>query len=91
MTDSLKFDQEKINKLIEAIQKVAEAIVDVFQKIMEALGSIFNTFWEALKGFLKQTNPKLFRLAYYHPKQRVRKKNRARLFKMLRRCIKYDE
>lgn len=86
---ALQFDQEKIDKCIEAIQKVAEAIVELYKKFVETFNKVLGCLWDALKQFLKQENPKLYRLAYYHPKQRVRKKNRVRLFKMFRR-ISYD-
>ncbi len=83
--DSLQFDQETIDKAIEAIQKIAEAIVDVWQIIVETVTSVFNTFWEALREFLlKDVNPKIYNLAFHHKKFKVRKKNQKKLIICLR-------
>lgn len=89
MENILKFEQqEAFDELINSIKKLADVVMEVWQKIIEAIKTIFNTFWNALKEFLKQVNPKVYHLAYYHPKYRVRKKNQARLLRIWRRLIK---
>ena len=83
----MQFDQEIIDRTIEAIQNLAEFIVDVWQKTVQVITSVLNDFWEALRGFLQQVNPKIYNLAYHHKKHRVRKKNQKRLFILFRRWL----
>lgn len=84
---AVQLEQETIDKAFEAIQKLAEAFVDVCNKVVEVVKNVFNAFWEALRGFMKQINPKIYRLAYHHKKHRVRKKNKNRLFLLFRRWL----
>lgn len=84
---AVQLDQETIDRAVEAIQKLAEVIVDVWNKVVEVVKNVFNAFWEALRGFMKQVNPKIYHLAYYHKKHRVRKKNKKRLFLLFRRWL----
>ena len=83
MADITLIKQEKIDEIIEAIKTVAQAIMDLFKKIVASFKELFNNFWKSLKEFLKQENPKIYFLAYQHPKQRTRKKNQKRLWKTL--------
>lgn len=84
---AVQSDQETIDKAVEAIQKLAEVIVDVWNKIVKVVKNVFNAFWEALRVFMKQVNPKIYHLAYYHKKHKVRKKNKKRLFLLFRRWL----
>lgn len=84
---AVQLDQETIDKAVAAIQKLAEVIVDVWNKIVEVVKNAFNTLWEALRGFMKQTNPKIYHFAYHHKKHRVSKKNKKRLFLLFRRWL----
>ena len=84
---AMQLDQETIDKAVEALQKLAEVIVDVWNKVVEVVKNVCNAFWEALRGFMKQVNPKIYHLAYYHKKHRVRKKNKKRLFLLFRRWL----
>ena len=84
---AVQLDQETIDQAVEAIQNLAEVIVDAWNKVVEVVKNVFNAVWEALSGFMKQVNPKIYYLAYNHKKQRVRKKNKKRLFLLFRRWL----
>lgn len=78
------YDENKWAEIHEAINKVAEAIVELFNKVKEVVVSVFNSLVDVFRDTLHRVDPKLFNLAYRHPKRRVRKKNLRRLLKMLR-------
>lgn len=84
-------DDEVIENAIKAIQNLADAIIELCQRILEVIRTIINSFWESIKEFLKQTNPKLFHLAFCHKSYKVRKKNRSRLVRLFMRIAKYNE
>ena len=84
---AVQLGQKTIDKAIEALQKLSEVIVNVWNKVVEAVKNVFNAFWKSLREFMKQVNPKIYHLAYYHKKHRVRKKNKKRLFLLFRRWL----
>jgi hypothetical protein len=84
---AMQLDQEIIDKAVESIQKLAEVIVDVWNKVIEVVKNVFGAFCEALGGFMKQVNPKIYHVAYYHKNHRVRNKNKKRLFLLFRRWL----
>lgn len=78
------YDENKWDEIHEAIKKVAEAIVELFNKVKEAVVSVFNSLVDVFRDTLHRIDPKVFSLAYRHPKRRVRKKNFRRLLRMIR-------
>lgn len=91
MTDIFLPDLTVSDEVRERLKVAIDAIIEVVKRVVEAIKAVLHTFWKSLRDFLKRTNPKLFHLAYYHPKVRVRKKNFVRLFKMYMRKEKYNE
>lgn len=87
MADISKLEQQALQFDQETIDKAAEVIVDVWNKVIEVVKNVFNAFWKVLSEFIKQVNPKIYHIAYYHKKQRVRKKNKKRLFLSFRRWL----
>jgi phosphopantothenate synthetase len=77
---------------IEAINKVSEFIVDAINKIVEIIKAVAEYIKEAVRAFLESYHGKrVVHLALHHKDLRVRKKNRNRIVKWLRRYIKCRE
>lgn len=77
---------------IEAIEKVAELVREVVERIVDivkALAEVIHRLW---KAFIENYhNKRVIHLAIHHKDIRVRKKNRNRIVKWLRRYIKCRE
>lgn len=87
MSIEQQLDQETVDKAVEAVKKLAEAIVVVYNKVVELIKNAINAFWETLREFLKQINTKIYHLAYHGKKWRVRKKNKKRLYLLFGRWL----
>ena len=76
---------EAIEKVAELVQQVVTVIVTVVKKIAEYI----HTLWRAI--IENYTNKRVIHLALHHKNLRVRKKNRNRIIKWLRRYIRCKE
>lgn len=74
-----------IEELAEVVAKVVEWIVELVKKVAEVLHKLWKAFIE------KCPNKKVLHLAMYHKDLQVRKKNRNRILKWLRRYIRCRE
>lgn len=75
--------QEDIEKAVEALQRLADAIGVVIMPILDKV-------WEVLKKVMEAVlhiypNKRVLHLAMYHPKERVRKKNMHRIMRWVER------
>ena len=77
---------------IEAINKVSELIVAAINKIVEIIKAFVEYIREVVRAFLESYHGKrVVHLALHHKDPSVRKKNRNRLMKWLRRYIRCRE
>lgn len=76
---------EAIEKVAELVRKAIEWIVDIVKAVAEVIRRLWKAFIE------NYTNKRVIHLALYHKDLRVRKKNRNRIVKWLRRYIKCRE
>lgn len=74
-----------IEDLSEAVAKIIAWIVDAIKAIAEVVRKLWNEFIENFH------NKRVVHLALYHKDLRVRKKNRNRIVKWLRRYIRCKE
>lgn len=76
---------EAIEKVAELVRQVIAVIVEVVKKIAEYV----RTIWKAI--IENYQNKRVKHLATHHKNLRVRKKNRNRILKWLRRYIRCRE
>jgi phosphopantothenate synthetase len=76
---------EAIEKVAELVRKAVEWIVDTIKE----LAKVIQELWRAV--IENYTNKRVLHLAMYHKDLRVRKKNRNRIMKWLRRWINCRE
>jgi hypothetical protein len=85
----IKPTEQQIQQMIDALVPVAQCITDV---IVPQIQSIFDSFvklWdEVLKSY---PDKRVVWLAFHHPKERVRKKNRNRIGKHIAKAVKRDD
>lgn len=77
---------------IKAIEELAEVVAKVVEWIVELVKTVAEVVHKLWKAFIeKYTNKRVVHLAMYHKDLRVRKKNRNRILKWLRRYIRCRE
>ena len=71
--------KQEISNMEKSFQELCEAIVDVLIPIVQKCVDIINQVNEAIMN--TYPNRRVVHLALYHPKERIRKKNRKRILK----------
>lgn len=83
---------ENLEHLKEIVQNIADAIVDIFRKIKGILKNITHRLYILGRPilykiyYMSTDNKKISYLAVYHKNHLVRKKNRKRIFRLMRSC-----
>lgn len=69
----------------ESCRELKDALVNLITPIADCIINVFTTVWDIFKPFYQYPNKRVIHLALHHPKEKVRKKNRNRIIKWLRR------
>ena len=77
--------QEMTDALVPIVQSIIDAIVPMIEPCIDAITQIWD---EVLKSY---PDKRVVWLAFYHPKARVRKKNRSRIAKYIAKAVKRDD
>ena len=83
---------ENLEHLKEIFQNVANAITDIFQRIKEILRNFIHRLYILGRPILYKIycaytgDKKISYLAIYHKNHLVRKRNRKRVFRLIRSC-----
>ena len=82
------FDEEQLNKLCDILTDIVEVFREIVKKIVELCKSVGSALMKWLDSFSKQAvTPRVYHLARYSHKKRVRKKNKKRIFETLKRFL----
>ena len=91
MSDYIESLSEKLvasEKLHKAMFEIGVAIRKILDAICEAVGKVVKVFVKTIKfAFYGIAPPKVRHLALYHKSERVRKKNQARIWRILNRVM----
>lgn len=88
--------KEIYHEIEPLILKTIDDFIDVWNRVMQKIASMIDEVIADLTNIivdaviLAYPKKKVFNLALYHPKAKVRKKNKRRIFKWLHKMIYYD-
>lgn len=77
----IKPSEEQIKQIVDAFVPTIQAVIDAIVPTINSCLDIFTQLWgEILKSY---PDKRILHLAFHHPKERVRKKNRNRIIREL--------
>ena len=77
---------------IKAIEDLAKVIAEIFERIVDIIKAVAEVICRLWRAFIENyRNKRVIHLAIHHKDLRVRKKNRNRIAKWLRRYIRCNE
>lgn len=81
--------EQQLQRMIEAFVPIVQSIIDAIVPLIEPAINELNRLWnEALKSY---PDKRVVWLAFYHPKARVRKKNRNRIAKYIAKAVNHHD
>lgn len=81
--------EQQLREIFDALVPEFEKILDALVPAIESCVKAINEIWDEI---LKQyPDKRVVWLAFYHPKERVRKKNRNRIVRHILRTVNADE
>lgn len=85
----IKPSEQQIQQMIDAFVPFAQGIIDAIYPLIKPAVDAFSQLWdEVLHSY---PNRRVVWLAFFHPKARVRKKNRNRIVKYIAKAVKCDD
>lgn len=85
----IKPAEQQLQQIIDAFVPVAQCIIDAIVPLIEPCIDKITQLWdEILKSY---PDKRVVRLAFHHPKARVRKKNRNRIARYIAKAVKRDD
>ena len=82
----IKPAEQQIQQMIDAFVPVVQCLIDAIVPLIEPCIDSITQTWEAiLKSY---PDKRIVWLAFYHPKAKVRKKNRERIAKYIAKAVK---
>lgn len=81
--------KQEMENIEKAFQEVCKAIVDALMPTIQKCVDIIKQVYEAIMN--TYPNRRVVHLALYHPKERIRKKNRKRILEWITKQIAKDD
>ena len=76
---------DTVNKIVELVTKLCETLcLDIIPPMADSIYEYFKELPEDIDEDYEDEFPRIYHLARFAPKERTRKKNRARLFEMIK-------
>ena len=81
-------EEQQLQQMIEACVPIVRSIIDAVVPLIEPAIDALNRLWdEVLKSY---PDKRVVWLAFHHPKAKVRKKNRNRIAKYIKKVVGAD-
>ena len=88
MDNAINISAEQLEEINEGFRQIAEWAREIIEKIAEWAREAVNTLAEWIRSLSKEfVSPRVYQLAFFHKKERVRKKNKRRMFETLKRIM----
>ena len=80
--------EQQLQRMIEACVPLVRSIIDAVVPLIEPFIDEMNRLWDAIMK--SYPDKRVVWLAFHHPKARVRKKNRNRIAKYIKKAVNAD-